>query len=192
MISEKAKRTRESIIAAAREVIRRDGVDALTMDRAAKEAGLSKGACMYHFKNKRELYAALIADYAQHLEAEQRRHEALFKGRPDETLVPGFIEWFKSFEKDSRAWADVGVALLSQFVHDEELMAPVYEWYERLFHRIDALPEEERVPAFVAVMALEGFFYTRKFGVNPKRSALNEAAWQFIMTDLVKNKVERR
>lgn len=192
MISEKAKRTRESIIAAAREVIRRDGVDALTMDRAAKEAGLSKGACMYHFKNKRELYAALIADYAQHLEAEQRRHEALFKGRPDETLVPGFIEWFKSFEKDSRAWADVGVALLSQFVHDEELMAPVYEWYERLFHRIDALPEEERVSAFVAVMALEGFFYTRKFGVNPKRSALNEAAWQYIMTELVKTTAQRR
>lgn len=192
MISEKAKRTRESIIAAAREVIRRDGVDALTMDRSAKEAGLSKGACMYHFKNKRELYAALIADYAQHLEAEQRRHEALFKGRPDETLVPGFIEWFKSFEQDSRAWADVGVALLSQFVHDEELMAPVYEWYERLFHRIDALPEEERVPAFVAVMALEGFFYTRKFGVNPKRSALNEAAWQYIMTELVKTTAQRR
>ena len=112
--------------------------------------------------------------------------------RPDETLVPGLVEWFKSFEKDSRAWADVGVALLSQFVHDEELMAPVYEWYDRLFHRIEALPDDERVPAFVAVMALEGFFYTRKFGVNPKRPALNEAAWQFITTDLVKNKVERR
>ncbi len=192
MISDKARRTRESIIVAAREVIRRDGFDALTMDRAAKEAGLSKGACMYHFKNKRELYAALIADYAYHLEEEQRRHEALFKGRPDETLVPGLVEWFKSFEKDSRAWADVGVALLSQFVHDEELMAPVYEWYERLFHRIDALPDEERVPAFVAVMALEGFFYTRKFGVNPKRSTLNEAAWSYITSELVKAKVERK
>lgn len=192
MKSDKAKRTRESIIEAAREVIRGDGIDVLTMDRVAKEAGLSKGACMYHFKNKRELYAALIADYAQHLEGEQRRHEALFKGRPDETLVPGFIEWFKSFEKDTRAWADVGVALLSQFVHDEELMAPVYEWYERLFHRIDALPEDERVPAFVAIMALEGFFFTRKFGVNPKCSGLNEAAWDYITKTLVKSNIKKQ
>ena len=55
MSSEKAIRTRASIIAAARSIILKEGIGALTMDRAAQEAGMSKGACMYHFKTKRAL-----------------------------------------------------------------------------------------------------------------------------------------
>ena len=143
MSSEKAIRTRASIIAAARSIILKEGIGALTMDRAAQEAGMSKGACMYHFKTKRALHAALIEDYAAHLESQMKRHEGLFEGRPDETLVPGFVEWFKTFDADTRDWADVGVALLSNFFHDEELMKPVHDWYQRLWGRILALPEEE-------------------------------------------------
>ena len=96
MSSEKALRTRAAIIAAARGIILKEGIGALTMDRAAQAAGMSKGACMYHFKNKRALHAALIEDYAAHLDGQMKRHEALFEGRPDETLVPGFVEWFKT------------------------------------------------------------------------------------------------
>ena len=44
MSSEKAIRTRASIIAAARSIILKEGIGALTMDRAAQEAGMSKGA----------------------------------------------------------------------------------------------------------------------------------------------------
>ena len=51
MSSEKALRTRAAIIAAARGIILKEGIGALTMDRAAQAAGMSKGACMYHFKN---------------------------------------------------------------------------------------------------------------------------------------------
>ena len=185
MSSEKAIRTRASIIAAARNIILKEGIGALTMDRAAQEAGMSKGACMYHFKTKRALHAALIEDNAAHLESQMKRHEGLFEGRPDETLVPGFVEWFKTFDADTRDWADVGVALLSNFFHDEELMKPVHDWYQRLWGRILALPEEERVPRFVAIMALEGFFYTKKFGVNPPFAELNMQAYGFINEKLV-------
>ena len=48
MSSEKALRTRAAIIAAARGIILKEGIGALTMDRAAQAAGMSKGACMYH------------------------------------------------------------------------------------------------------------------------------------------------
>ena len=89
MSSEKAIRTRASIIAAARSIILKEGIGALTMDRAAQEAGMSKGACMYHFKTKRALHAALIEDYAAHLESQMKRHEGLFEGGPDERPVPG-------------------------------------------------------------------------------------------------------
>ena len=165
MSSEKALRTRAAIIAAARGIILKEGIGALTMDRAAQAAGMSKGACMYHFKNKRALHAALIEDYAAHLDGQMKRHEALFEGRP---------------------------ALLSNFVHDDELMKPVHDWYQKLWFRIQALPEAERLPRFVAIMALEGFFYTRKFGVNPPFAELNAQAYGFINEKLVGEGAVRR
>ena len=74
MSSEKALRTRAAIIAAARGIILKEGIGALTMDRAAQAAGMSKGACMYHFKNKRALHAALIQDSAAQLDGQMKRH----------------------------------------------------------------------------------------------------------------------
>ena len=185
MSSEKALRTRAAIIAAARGIILKEGIGALTMDRAAQAAGMSKGACMYHFKNKRALHAALIEDYAAHLDGQMKRHEALFEGRPDETLVPGFVEWFKTFEADSRDWADVGVALLSNFVHDDELMKPVHEWYQKLWFRIQALPKTSACRALSRSWRLKASSIRVSFGVNPPFADLNARAYAFINESLV-------
>lgn len=88
MASDKAIKTRQSILDAAKAIIIEEGIGALTMERAATKAGISKGACMYHFKSKRALQAALVEEYAAHLSSELARHEALFDGPPEETLVP--------------------------------------------------------------------------------------------------------
>ena len=185
MASIKAVKTRQSIIDAAKAIILEEGIGALTMDHAAEKAGISKGALMYHFKSKRALQAALVEDYAAHLDAELSRHEALFDGSPEETLVPGFIEWFRSFDRDNHGWASVGLAIHSNFVHDEELMRPVKAWYEKLHARIAALPEDVRTPALVAIMALEGFFYSHKFGVDLTNPKLKIQAWHYILDNLV-------
>lgn len=63
MASDKALRTRQSIIEAANALVASEGISALTMDNVAKKAGLSKGACTYHFKSKRELQTALLENY---------------------------------------------------------------------------------------------------------------------------------
>ena len=117
MASDKAIKTRQSILDAAKAIIIEEGIGALTMERAATKAGISKGACMYHFKSKRALQAALVEEYAAHLSSELARHEALFDGPPEETLVPGFIEWFRSFDHDNHGWSTVGLAIHSNFVH---------------------------------------------------------------------------
>lgn len=187
MASDKAIKTRQSILDAAKAIIIEEGIGALTMERAATKAGIRKGACMYHFKSKRALQAALVEEYAAHLSSELARHEALFDGPPEETLVPGFIEWFRSFDHDNHGWSTVGLAIHSNFVHDEELMRPVKLWYERLHARIAALPEDVRTPALVAIMAIEGFFYSHKFEVDLVSPKLKIQAWHFILENLVHN-----
>ena len=102
-------------------------------------------------------------------------------------LVPGFIEWFRSFDHDNHGWSTVGLAIHSNFVHDEELMRPVKLWYERLHARIAALPEDVRTPALVAIMAIEGFFYSHKFEVDLVSPKLKIQAWHFILENLVHN-----
>lgn len=166
MSSSKANKTYSNIIEAAREILRTKGIEYLSMDRVAQKAGLSKGAVMYHFPSKMALQAALIQDYAQHMDSGLKKHEAMFEGTPEQTLVPAYIQWFRSFAADNNGWASVGVQLLGQQAMTPELLKPIHDWYRKLFARIEALPEKQRNKMLTAVMAMEGFFFVRKFGLD--------------------------
>lgn len=167
----KARRTKSELLNAAREILVTDGIGRLSMDRVAERAGVSKGAIMYHFPTKRALQAALIENYAEHLDREFRRCESLFEGSPDEVLIPAYVEWFRGFNADSKGWAGVGVQLLSQQSHDPELLEPIRAWYARLFARIERLPKRSRTRMLLVILSLEGLFYTHKFNFD----ALTEA-----------------
>jgi|HigsolmetaAR203D_1030402.scaffolds.fasta_scaffold00138_32 AcrR family transcriptional regulator len=55
-------------------IVRTEGADALTFDRLAERAGLSKGAVLYHFPSKDALLARLVEEYVQAVEGEIDRH----------------------------------------------------------------------------------------------------------------------
>lgn len=59
---EEAQRTRQQIIEAARAVFLQYGVAQSTLEQVAAEAGLSRGAVYWHFRNKSELFHAMRAD----------------------------------------------------------------------------------------------------------------------------------
>ena len=54
-----AQRTRDRILQAARELVLEEGASRLTLDAVVVRAGLSKGAFLYHFKTKRDLFVTL-------------------------------------------------------------------------------------------------------------------------------------
>ena len=192
MASDKALRTKQSIIDAANALVASEGIGALTMDNVAKKAGVSKGACTYHFKSKRDLQAALLENYVHHLDEQLAKHEALFEGDSSETLLPGYIEWFRSVDLDNHGWAAVGTSLLSEYCKDEELMKPVKDWYQKLYRRIEQAPKEKQTSLLVGIMALEGFFYTHKFGVDPVSPKMKRDAWKFMLTALSPSKAQTK
>lgn len=55
-----AGETREIIFEACGQILRRDGLTNLTLDKVAAEAALSKGGLLYHFPNKASLIMALF------------------------------------------------------------------------------------------------------------------------------------
>jgi AcrR family transcriptional regulator len=54
-------RTQQDILKAAVDIIARQGMQALTMDRVALETGVAKGTLYIHFKNKKEIFDAAIS-----------------------------------------------------------------------------------------------------------------------------------
>jgi AcrR family transcriptional regulator len=62
-----APSSRGSILEAAVRVAVRDGIVAMTLDAVAKEAGVSKGGLIYHFRTKDDLIAAMLEDCSTHL-----------------------------------------------------------------------------------------------------------------------------
>ncbi len=56
---EEAEQTRQEIIHAARRVFHACGVSRSSLDRIAREAGVTRGAVYWHFKDKAELFFAM-------------------------------------------------------------------------------------------------------------------------------------
>ena len=74
------------------------------------------------------------------------------------------------------------VSLLAQFFTDPDLVEPVRDWYRKLFSRLGSLQKEEQPKAFLSVMALEGFFFTHKFGLDLMKPEEKEMVYQQILS----------
>ncbi|WP_371322932.1 TetR family transcriptional regulator [Dechloromonas sp. ZY10] len=59
---EEAEKTRKQIVDAARAVFHRCGVSRSTLEKIAQEAGVTRGAVYWHFKDKAELFFAVRED----------------------------------------------------------------------------------------------------------------------------------
>jgi len=53
--------TRELILDTASALITREGIGKLTLDRVARDAGISKGGLLYHYSTKEQLIVDLVA-----------------------------------------------------------------------------------------------------------------------------------
>ena len=192
MATEKAQRTRDAILEAARYIVQNEGVDALSMEHVAEVAHLSKGAVTYHFKSKRSLNKALLENYAEHLKEGLESHEERYIGRPEDTLIPAYADWFRDFDRPGNAWAQLGVHLLSQQVKDPELVEPVRAWYAAVKERASALPAEKRGATLCAILALEGLFFVHKFGLDTMSPEEKDLALRYITERLAPSSATKK
>lgn len=182
MASEKALRTRNKILDATRRFIMREGVAALSIDKIVKESETSKGAFLYHFKNKKALFHALVEEYVRHLDERLSSNLAKFSEKK-EPLVPGYASWYEGFDKDDGGYAALGVALLALHLHEPEALKPFHDWYQRLFQMVqNSSIDTPRL--LTAIMAFEGFFFTHKMGFDTLDKETKEATWKFIVNEL--------
>jgi AcrR family transcriptional regulator len=164
--------TRERVLDAAEELVLRDGITALTLERAAREAGLSKGGVLYHFPSRNTMISAMVRRLVDQLESglpERRR------GVGPGSLTRAYIaDCFESGPDELRQRTDrLGAALLAEASAEPDLLEPLREvfasWQEQIVD--DGLD-----PALATVirLAADGLWLTEMFGLSGLDPQLRE------------------
>ncbi|MFL1462986.1 TetR/AcrR family transcriptional regulator [Roseococcus sp. DSY-14] len=153
---------RTRILDAVEAIVMAKGVPALTLEAAAREAGVSKGGLLYHFASKEALLAGALNRLADHVEADYERVLAETPAGPNRA-TRALLNW--TFEHPEAVCAQhdrAGAVFLAAFHHDPALLDPVRAVFARLRARMiaDGL---ERGRALAIMAASDGLFAERLF-----------------------------
>src|SRR5271166_5767661 len=96
------QQTREHLLQAAAQVFAERGFHGASLDEVASVAGFTKGAVYSNFKNKEDLFLALLESrYAQEMEVLRETLET--PGAPPEEHVGDFVAMIRE-QQDTNSW----------------------------------------------------------------------------------------
>ncbi|MBC7908613.1 MAG: TetR family transcriptional regulator [Rhodospirillaceae bacterium] len=154
--------TRDKIIDAAMAVVREQGVAKLTLDEAAKGAGLSKGGVLYHFKTKDDLIRGMVERLINQCDKLQL---AYYDKEPE-----GPYRWARAmvqttFDPNGPASDKVSGALLASVAVNSELVAPIQAKYDEWIERIRSDSPSPMLAGLIG-MAMDGYSFERIMGLK--------------------------
>jgi AcrR family transcriptional regulator len=164
--------TKERVLDAAENLVLDHGATALTLERAATEAGLSKGGILYHFPSRNALISAMVQRLADQLDADLERRVT---GTGPGALTRAYIaECFDPDPDDSRRRADrLGAALLATTSNQDDLLAPLRDQISA-WQRALADDGLDPVLAVVIRLASDGLWLSEIFGLLDLDPGLRE------------------
>lgn len=173
--------TRDKIIDAAMSIVRNQGVAKLTLDEAAKCAGLSKGGVLYHFKTKDALIRGVVENLINHCDALQQSY---YDREPE-----GPYRWARAvvhtgFDPNGPASDKLASALLTSIAVNPELVAPLQARYDTWTARIAADSPNPMLAGLIR-MAMDGHYFEKILGLDLCDETKREQMKTF-MLDLLK------
>lgn len=94
--------TREHLLRAAAQVLAERGFHGASLDEVAAAAGFSKGAVYSNFRNKEDLFLAVLAwRYAEEMQA---LHDTLGSQEPSESRLSEFVDLVRGQEDSAGGW----------------------------------------------------------------------------------------
>jgi AcrR family transcriptional regulator len=155
--------TREALLRAASQVVIDKGVEALTLDAVAKQAGVSKGGLLYHFPNKDALMGGmveqLIQDFETVLQAEFDQDDA--------PQTPG--QWVRAYIRATLRFSKQSLALiarLSSIAVDSPHVFKAAEVYEQQWRQRVETSGIEPTKATIILLATDGLWLSELFQVG--------------------------
>lgn len=164
--------TKGRIIAAAEEVVLRDGVAHLTLDATAAEAGLSKGGVLYHFPTRDALVMGMVGKIIDEFDRDIEREMAALTG-------PGrFIRDIRATMAPTTTEPEgqdrLGAALIAAAAAEPALLAPLQAAADR-WQGLLVDDGIDPVTATVLRLASDGLWLCDLFGLAPPSAALRQS-----------------
>lgn len=158
--------TRLLILEAANRVILDSGINALTLDSVAKQAGVSKGGLLYHFPNKESLIMGMV-----------ERFVAEFDMAIDREVQKNGGDWLKayihaSFENNPER-EKVSCSLLAAFANNPDLLNPLREKFVEWQKKLEAHAISPEIGTIIR-LTLDGLWLSDLMGFAPPTLSLRK------------------
>lgn len=169
--------TSDKIIDAAMAIVRDAGVAKLTLDEAAKVAGISKGGVLYHFKSKDDLIRGMVLRMTEQCD---QINQGYYAREPE-----GPYRWARTlvrscFDPNGPANDPIGGALLAAVTLSPDLMAPIHDMYAKWTERL-ASDSPDLARAGLVCAAMDGLYFERLMGIRMCDDAAAERLKQFAL-----------
>jgi AcrR family transcriptional regulator len=158
--------TQIAILDAANRVILDQGVEALTLEAVAQQAGVSKGGLLYHFPSKKKLIAAMINRLIA--EVDSSLAEELVKSGGDYLTAYIRASFVINPERDK-----ISCALFAAIAHDPDLIKPLQARFFEMQREIAAAAVSPEIGTILR-LALDGLWISDLFGFAPPPPELRE------------------
>ncbi|BDG74795.1 TetR/AcrR family transcriptional regulator [Roseomonas fluvialis] len=157
---------RTRILDAVERIVLARGVAGLTLEAAAREAGVSKGGLLYHFASKEALLTGLLERLAAFIRAEFDKNCARQPDGPGR-VARAFLSW--AFGEADCSPGDehhdrAAAVFLAAFHHDPALLDPMRAVYGGMKAALmaDGVPPGK---AMTVLAACDGMFMAQMFGL---------------------------
>jgi AcrR family transcriptional regulator len=179
-----AKRSRSKsiqpslLLAAANKVVVRQGVDALTLDAVAIEAGVSKGGLLHHFPNKEALIVGMVQQALDKF-VEALNHELAKDPAPD-TQGHWVRAYVRASALDDQENYELHFNLLAANFTKPELLKPMRDFWQECHTKIisSGLPPEV---ATVIRLAMDGLWLTHLHNFAPLQDPLRSQVIETVL-----------
>jgi AcrR family transcriptional regulator len=173
MVSAKRSRSKSIqpnlLLAAANKVVVRQGVDALTLDAVAGEAGVSKGGLLHHFPTKEALIAGMVQQALDKF-VEVLQQELAKDPVPD---TPG--HWVRAYIRasalDDQENYELHFNLLAANFTNPELLKPMRDFWQECHTKIMSSGLDPAI-ATVIRLAMDGLWLTHLHNFAPLQDPL--------------------
>ncbi|HBU83328.1 MULTISPECIES: TetR/AcrR family transcriptional regulator [Paenibacillus] len=173
---------RKDLLAAASFIVDHNGMDKLTLEAVASQAGVSKGGLLHHFPNKDALIKAMIDEYTDAFIQSMKEkvdEDPVSRGKWHRAYLESTILDINSSNKVISAYK---AALFTDPIMLSSFKDNLEKIYEEM--RRDGLDE---VTAIIIRLAIDGLWYSELFNVGNLDANMKERISER-MTELI-NKV---
>ncbi|MET0527866.1 MAG: TetR/AcrR family transcriptional regulator [Microvirga sp.] len=158
---QKAADLKQSMLRAAAQIAAQQGVQALTLEAVAKQAGASKGALLHHFSSKADLLEAMMTNLIERFEDDLDRYAEADpdpRGRRTRAVINACAH---SASYENR----LGVAIVAAMHFDPALLK---RWQELAARWLEEdLAEADPVQASILRLVTNGLWASETFGLYP-------------------------